>query len=122
MSIRIITTKVLAAAALSASLLGIAAGTAGARPMSEAQCVQIENEMAYNQRRMNDAKRANKPDDYRFGRATTTTHNASTPGVAETSAGQNEASRLRSWEWPPKTFVRATSPDRIQRSRSSAAI
>ena len=59
------------AALLSATLLvpaglGLAAGTAGARPMSETQCVQLENDMFYYTIRMNDAQRANKQSEYRY--------------------------------------------------------
>ena len=66
MSIHTIATKVLTVATLSASLLGITAGVADARPMSDAQCVQLENEMAYYQMRMGDAQRANKQSEYRY--------------------------------------------------------
>jgi hypothetical protein len=60
-----------AAALLSATLAapavaGLTAGTASARPMSEAQCVQLENDMYYFSIRMNDAKRANNMSEYRY--------------------------------------------------------
>ncbi len=58
--------KATAVAALSASLVGLTASTASARPMSEVQCVALENEMGYNRMRMGDAQRANKPSEYRY--------------------------------------------------------
>lgn len=63
--------RVTAAALLSATLaapavIGLTAGTASARPMSEAQCVQLENEMFYYTIKMNDAQRANKQSEYRY--------------------------------------------------------
>jgi hypothetical protein len=60
-----------AAAMLSATLAapavaGLTAGTASARPMTEAQCVQLENEMFSYQIKMNDAQRANNQSEYRY--------------------------------------------------------
>lgn len=60
-----------AAALLTATLAapavaGLTAGTANARPMSEAQCVALENEMAYYRMRMGDAQRANNKSEYRY--------------------------------------------------------
>ncbi len=55
-----------AAAALSASLVGLTPGTAAARPMSEAQCAALENEMMYYRIRMGDAERAGKQSEYRY--------------------------------------------------------
>ncbi|MDA2890599.1 hypothetical protein PDG61_06735 [Mycolicibacterium sp. BiH015] len=55
-----------AAAALSASLVGLNPGTAAARPMTEAQCAAIENEMMYYRIKMNAAERAGKQSEFRY--------------------------------------------------------
>ena len=61
------TAAALLTAALTApAVLGLTAGTASARPMSEAQCVAMENSMFLTSNAMNDAQRAGNTSEYRY--------------------------------------------------------